>query len=71
MDFKALERKALNLPASQRAQLAHELLESLDSLSDADLQAMWLDEAAQRAEQLDRGTAGTSAVSGSSGSPTR
>ena len=56
MDFKVLEREALSLSASDRAKLAHELLESLDSLSETDLQRMWLDEAERRAEQLDQGT---------------
>jgi hypothetical protein len=55
MDFKALEREALSLPISDRAKLAHELLESLDTLSDDDLQRVWLDEAERRANQLDQG----------------
>lgn len=55
MDFKALEREALSLPVSERARLAHELLESLDTLSEPDLERMWLDEAERRAEQLDQG----------------
>jgi putative addiction module component (TIGR02574 family) len=56
MDFKTLEREVLSLPASDRAKLAHELLESLDSLSEADLERAWLDEAERRAQQLDEGT---------------
>jgi putative addiction module component (TIGR02574 family) len=57
MDFKALEKEALDLPASERGKLARQLLESLDSLSEAELDAPWLDEAERRAEQLDRGEA--------------
>ena len=55
MDFKVLEREALSLPLPDRAKLAHELLESLEVLSDSDLQRMWLDESERRAEQLDQG----------------
>jgi Putative addiction module component len=33
------------------------LLESLDSLSEAGVHALWLDEAERRADQLDRGEA--------------
>ena len=58
MDFKSLEKEALELPASERAKLARQLLESLDSLSEAELDALWLEEAQRRAEQLDRGEAG-------------
>jgi hypothetical protein len=48
MDFKVLEREALSLPVTDRAKL--------DTLSESDLQRMWLDEAERRAEQLDHGT---------------
>jgi hypothetical protein len=55
MDFKVLAHEALSLPVSDRAKLAHELLASLDSLSEPDLERMWLDEAEHRARQLDQG----------------
>lgn len=55
MDFKTLQREALDLPPADRAKLAHELLDSLESLSEAELERMWLDESARRAEQLDNG----------------
>ena len=57
MDFKSLEKEALDRPASERAKLARQLLESLYSLSEAELDELWLDEAQRRAEQLDRGEA--------------
>ncbi len=41
MDFETIERESLNLPVADRAKLAHELLESLDSLPPADLDALW------------------------------
>ena len=57
MDFKSLEKQALDLPAQERAKLAQELLESLDSLSPAEREQLWLDEAERRARQLDTGEA--------------
>lgn len=55
MDRKAVEKQALGLPAPDRARLAHKLLESLDSLSEDEREQLWLDEAARRAAQLDKG----------------
>lgn len=55
MDTKSVEKQALGLPAPDRAKLARKLLESLDSLSDAEREQLWLDEAARRAAQLDNG----------------
>ncbi len=55
MDFEALEKEALDLPAVDRAKLAHQLLESLDSLSESELEQLWLDEAGRRRAQLDAG----------------
>ena len=55
MDFKTLQREALDLSPADRAKLAHELLDSLESLSEAELERLWLDESARRAGQLDNG----------------
>jgi len=55
MDSKSVEKQALGLPAPDRARLAQKLLESLDTLSDAEREKLWLDEAARRAAQLDSG----------------
>ena len=57
MDFDTIEEQALSLPAEDRARLAHELLDSLDQLSPAELRGLWLDEAERRAGQIDRGEA--------------
>ena len=57
MDFKALENEVLSLPPDDRARLAHELIESLDSLSEAEVERLWLDEADRRAQQVDNGSA--------------
>ena len=59
VDFKSLAKEALERPASERAKLARQLLESLDSLSEIELDQLWLDEAQRRAEQIDRGEAET------------
>lgn len=56
MNFKSLEKQALNLPAQERARLAHELLASLDSLSPSEHERLWLDEAERRARQIDAGS---------------
>ena len=55
MDFQSLEREALALPVDERAQLARDLLASLESLSDQELEALWLVEASARARQLESG----------------
>jgi putative addiction module component (TIGR02574 family) len=55
MDIETLEREALNLPAAQRARLAHELLESLDTLTPAEIETLWLDEAERRINDIDEG----------------
>ena len=40
-----------------RAELAEQLLSSLDSLSEAEIAQLWLVEAARRAEDIDQGAA--------------
>jgi hypothetical protein len=51
--------EALNLPSDARAKLALELIESLDNLSSVEIQALWLTEAARRAEQINCGAVET------------
>jgi putative addiction module component (TIGR02574 family) len=55
MDFQTLEQEVMNLPVSTRAKLAHDILQSLDTLSATELDALWLDEAEHRLKQLDSG----------------
>ena len=57
MDFELIEKQALSLSAVQRAQLARELLDSIDNLTPAEVEALWFDEAERRAEEIDSGTA--------------
>lgn len=57
MDPQTIKREALGLAPAHRAKLAHELLESLDSLSPAEIDELWLDEAERRLKELDEGRA--------------
>ena len=57
MKAETIRREALALPVQERAELAEQLLSSLDSLSEVEIEQLWLQEAARRAEELDRGLA--------------
>jgi hypothetical protein len=57
MGIDELTTEALKLSAAARARLARDLLASLDVLPAADLEELWLEEAARRDAELDRGTA--------------
>lgn len=59
MTVEELRRAALALDPSSRASLAHELLNSLETLSDAEIEQLWVEEALRRDAELDAGTAGT------------
>jgi putative addiction module component (TIGR02574 family) len=56
MTTAAIEQSLLRLPKSERAHLAHLLLDSLDEPSDAEIQGLWLGEAQRRAAEIDGGT---------------
>ena len=53
MDLKFLENEALNLSSQERAQLAFDLIESLETLSASEIEKLWAQEAQRRAEQID------------------
>lgn len=55
MNSRAIEREALELPVGRRAKLARRLLESLDDLSAAEADKLWLIEAVRRADEIDAG----------------
>ncbi|MEI7815004.1 MAG: addiction module protein [Coriobacteriia bacterium] len=59
MTVEELMREVLALDASTRANMAHELLNSLDSLSEAEIEQLWIEEAVRRNAELDAGIAGT------------
>jgi len=52
-------KKALALPADDRAALAGSLIDSLDPQADASVEEAWNDEVARRIEELDSGKAKT------------
>lgn len=55
MNLKTKEHEALHLPEKERAELVRKLVLSLDKPSDSERQDDWLDEAQQRASDLDCG----------------
>ena len=60
MSSRALEKvrtEALNLPESERAELAHNLVASLDGPSDPSVEQAWDAEIARRIAEIDSGTA--------------
>jgi putative addiction module component (TIGR02574 family) len=57
MSTETILREALSLPVQDRAELAEQLLSSLDELSEAEIAQLWLLEAARRAEEIDQGSA--------------
>jgi putative addiction module component (TIGR02574 family) len=52
-----LRAEALMLPASERAELAHALVESLDAPADAGVAGEWDKEILRRLAEIDAGTA--------------
>lgn len=55
MTIDELKREALQLDASNRADLARELLGSLDGLTAAETERLWLEEALHRDEEMASG----------------
>jgi hypothetical protein len=56
MTVDELKAAALQLAPQARADLARELLNSLDDLSAAEIEQLWFEEAARRERELDAGT---------------
>jgi hypothetical protein len=56
MTVDELKAAALRLAPQARADLARDLLSSLDQLSEAEIERLWLEEAARRDRELDAGT---------------
>ena len=57
MNTATIRQEALSLPVQQRAELAEQLLSSLDALSESEIEQLWLREAARRADEIDQGVA--------------
>jgi len=55
MSIDELTAEALQLDAVSRAKLARTLLSSLDELSEAEIESLWLEEALRRDGELERG----------------
>ena len=54
-DLESLSAEAMQLDIDSREQLAHRLLESLDSLSESELESLWAKEAQRRLEAFREG----------------
>lgn len=57
MGFEELKDEVLRLNPESRALLARELLASLDTMSEAEIEKLWVDEAIRRDAELDSGAA--------------
>ena len=55
MNTESIAIEALSLPVQQRAELAAQLLSSLDALSESEIEPLWFQVAAHRAAELDQG----------------
>jgi putative addiction module component (TIGR02574 family) len=55
MNIETIRREALLLSPQERAELAEQLLSSLDNLTEAEVEQLWFQEAARRADELDQG----------------
>lgn len=55
MNIETIRHEALLLPPQERAQLAEQLLSSLDTLTETEIEQLWFQEAARRADEMDRG----------------
>ena len=55
MTLNELETEALRLNPAGRARLAKKLLNSLDALSEAEVERLWVEEAERRNDQIERG----------------
>ena len=55
MNIETIRLEVLSLAPQERAQLAEQLLASLDALTEKEVEKLWLEEAARRAEEIDSG----------------
>ena len=55
MNLKQIEQAALGLSLDERAALVNRLMLSIDSPSEGEIAANWLDEALRRAKEIDEG----------------
>ena len=55
MNTATITNEALSLPVQERAELAAQLLASLDALSDSEIEPLWFQEAAYPTAEMDQG----------------
>ena len=55
MSLDKLKEEAMKLAPEARGKLAHALLNSLEDLSEAEIERLWLDEAMRRDEEIAAG----------------
>ena len=55
MSIEELEAEIMKLSLKDRAAFAKWVVESLDALSEQEIQALWTDEAERRLDELERG----------------
>ena len=55
MNTETIRREALSLPVQERAELAEQLVSSLDALSETEVEQLWLQEASRRADEIEQG----------------
>lgn len=57
MSIKEIEAEIKKLDLKERAMLAKRIVESLDELSTAEIEALWVEEAEARLDELEQGLA--------------
>lgn len=55
MGINEIEVEISKLPLQERALLAKRIMESLDTLSEAEIEALWVEEAERRLDELEQG----------------
>ena len=56
MELTTLRNEAMKLHPKGRAQLAKELLDSLEKLSEPEIEQLWIEEAIRRSAEIESGT---------------
>ena len=57
MNLEQLEAEILKLSLKERAALAKRIVQSLDELSESEIEALWVEEAERRLDELEQGLA--------------
>ncbi len=57
MNLEELEAEIRNLSLKERSALAKRIIRSLDELSESEIEALWVDEAERRLDELEQGLA--------------